>query len=153
MIIIKTITTDDPHYPAMRELRNRILLRPIGLEDGAWEMHDKESWHFVAVEDNRVVGCAVLAPLQDHSGHAQLMQMAVETDLQGRGVGKLIVVDMISFAKRIGLKEISCHSRGYAVDFYTKLGFEVYGEPFEEVGIAHKHMKIALEKVRKTELN
>lgn len=144
MIVIKTITTDDAHYPAMRELRNRVLLRPIGLPDGAWEMHDKESWLFVAVEDNNVVGCSILVPLKEDPKHAQLMQMAVDTKLQGRGVGKLIASEMISFAKKIGLEEISCHSRDYAVNFYAKLGFEVYGETFEEAGIAHKHMRIML---------
>lgn len=144
MIVIKTITIDDPQYPEMRKLRNRVLLRPIGLEDGAWEMHDKKSWLFVAVEDEIVVGCAILVPLQENPKHAQLMQMAVDIDLQGRGIGKLIVSEMISFAKKIGLVEISCHSRDYAIYFYAKLGFEVYGEAFEEVGVEHRHMRIAL---------
>lgn|SRR5690606_19348553 len=144
MIAIKTITTIDPHYPAMRELRNRILLRPIGLRDGAWEMHDKESWHFVALENDRVIGCAVLVPLHDKPKHAQLMQMAVDTEFQGKGVGKLIVKEMICFASTNELQEISCHSRAKAVDFYAKLGFEVYGEVFEEVGVPHRHMRILL---------
>ncbi|WP_417363834.1 GNAT family N-acetyltransferase [Galbibacter sp.] len=144
MITIKTITTNDSHYPAMRELRNRILLRPIGLKDGAWEMQDEESWHFVALENDRVIGCAVLVPLQDKPKRAQLMQMAVDTNLQGKGVGKLIVTEMVSFASKNKFEEISCHSRDSAVDFYVKLGFEVYGEAFEEVGIPHRHMRIVL---------
>jgi len=146
MITIKTITIHDPHYQGMRELRNRILLRPIGLQDGAWEMHDQESWHFVALNEDQVVGCAVLVPLKEEPGQAQLMQMAVDTSLQGKGVGKLIVEKILSFAHRNGLSEISCHSREYAVEFYAKLGFEVYGEPFEEAGVAHNHMRITLRK-------
>lgn len=152
MITVKTISTDDPHYQSMRELRNRILLRPIGLKDGAWEMHDHISWHFVALEDDRVVGCAILVPLNEEPERAQLMQMAVDTNLQGRGIGKLIVEEMISFAKRNGLSEISCHSRDYAVDFYSKLGFEVYGNSFEEAGIAHNHMKITLRKAKQSRI-
>jgi len=141
---IKRITTDHPHYQEMRELRNKILLRPIGLQDGAWEMYDKESWHFVAIEDDKVVGCAVLVPLKEELGHVQLMQMAVDASFQGRGVGKLIVEEMILFAKKNGFTEMRCHSRASAVDFYIKLGFQVYGEAFEEVGIAHRFMKIVL---------
>jgi hypothetical protein len=49
--------------PNGRELRNKILLRPIGIPDHAWEMHDKKSWHFVAVENDVVIGCVVLVPL------------------------------------------------------------------------------------------
>ncbi|WP_268223748.1 GNAT family N-acetyltransferase [Sinomicrobium oceani] len=59
MTEIKNITTDEPQYQAMRELRNRVLLRPLGIPDHSWEMHDHRSWHFVALEGDEVVGCAV----------------------------------------------------------------------------------------------
>lgn len=144
MIVIKTITTSDPHYSAMQDLRNRILLRPLGLADNSWEMFDKESWLFVAVEDNAVVGCAILVPSEGEHKSAQLMQMAVEANFQGRGIGKLLVTELISLAKENAILEIRCHSRKNAVNFYQSLGFEVYGEPFEEVGIIHSHMKLML---------
>ena len=40
MLEIKQITILDPLYQLERELRNKILLRPIGLPDNAWEMKD-----------------------------------------------------------------------------------------------------------------
>jgi predicted GNAT family N-acyltransferase len=30
------------------------------------------------------------------------------------------------------------------VPFYERLGYAVYGDPFEEVGVPHRHMRRAL---------
>lgn len=124
-----------------QELRNKILLRPIGIPDHAWEMHDQKSWHFVAVEDGKVIGCVVLVPLDDAKTKNQLMQMAVETGQQGKGIGKQLVKELLAFSQSMGIREIVCHARDNAVPFYKSLGFEVFGAPFEEVGILHCHMR------------
>ena len=142
MISIQRITTKDDLYQQERQLRNRVLMRPIGMPDGAWEMNDERSWHFAAVENNNVVGCVVLFPL-DKEGHtAQLMQMAVESTLQGKGIGKLLVKHLLDFCKTKNIKEVICHSRNNAVKFYLGMGFEIYGESFMEVGIPHENMRI-----------
>jgi predicted GNAT family N-acyltransferase len=142
MITVQLISTSDNLYQQERQLRNRVLLRPIGMPDHAWEMNDEKSWHFVAVQNNTVVGCVVLFPLGGETRLAQLMQMAVESNLQGKGIGKLLVNCLLEFCKANGIKEVVCHSRENAVKFYSGIGFEVYGEPFTEVGILHSHMKI-----------
>lgn len=144
IISVLLIHTKDSYYELERQLRNRILLRPIGIADHAWEMHDEKAWHFVAVEDDNVIGCVVLVPLDKEKTKTQLMQMAVETDQQGKGIGKLLVNELLSFCKSNGIKEVVCHARDNAVPFYLNLGFEIYDEPFVEVGIQHFHMKISL---------
>ncbi|MFT5964488.1 MAG: putative GNAT family N-acyltransferase [Flavobacterium sp.] len=145
MISIQLIDTKNVLYQMERELRNKILLRPIGIPDHAWEMHDEKAWHLVAVENDVVFGCVVLVPLDPGQKKAQLMQMAVETNQQGNGVGKLLVNELLSFCKSKGIQEVVCHSRENAVPFYLNLGFEIYDEPFVEVGIKHSHMRINLE--------
>jgi predicted GNAT family N-acyltransferase len=145
MIEVKNITTSDLLYKPERELRNKVLLRPLGLPDSSWEMYDEKAWHFVAVENKNVVGCAVLVPLENEGSKARLIQMAVDTTMQEKGVGKLLISAILRFAKRQELTEVVCHSRAYANKFYAKFGFEIYGEPFEEVGIPHNHMKIKIE--------
>lgn len=144
MIVTKQITTLDPLYEQERKLRNMILLRPIGLPDHAWEMHDATSWHFVAIENEELIGCVVLRPIESKIKTAQLMQMAIATGCQGRGIGKLLVQELLKFAKQEEIKEVICHSRKTVNAFYQKIGFEIYGEEFEEVGIAHNHMSIKL---------
>lgn len=142
MISIHLINTTNLLYPLEQDLRNRILLRPIGVPDHAWEMHDQKAWHFVAVESDAVIGCVVLNPLNPEKTKTQLMQMAVETDQQGKGIGKLLVKELLSFCNANGIKEVVCHARDNAVPFYLNLGFEIYDEPFVEVGIPHEHMRI-----------
>lgn len=145
MISIQLIDSKNDLYQLERELRNKILLRPIGIPDHAWEMHDEKSWHFVAVENDNVIGCVVLVPLNQEQTKTQLMQMAVETNQQGKGIGKLLVNELLAFSKSKGIKEVVCHSRDNAVPFYLNLGFEIYDDPFVEVGIRHYHMKINID--------
>lgn len=148
MVEIKNILITDELYQAEWELRNEVLLRPLGLPDGSWDMYDEKAWHFVAIENKKVVACAVLVPLEDKEPKARLIQMAVNTTMQGRGVGKLLVNEIIKFAKCQELVEIVCHSRAYANKFYQKLGFDIYGETFEEVGIPHNHMKLRIKAIQ-----
>ncbi len=132
------IEMDDPRYQKERELRNKILLRPIGVPDYGWEMNDKNSWHFVAVEGAKVIGCVILYPLNEEKSKAQLMQMAVDNSWQGKGIGKLLVKALLNFATNQGINEIEIHSRAEVTTFYEQLGFQIYGDEFEEVGIKHR---------------
>lgn len=145
MIDIRLIDIQDSFYPFEQELRNKILLRPLGIPDHAWEMHDATAWHFIGLDNNIVLGCVVLVPVNSEKTIAQLMQMAVDTNQQGKGIGKLLVNALIAFAKAKGLIEIICHARENAVPFYLGLGFEIYDDPFIEVGMQHYHMKIILD--------
>ncbi len=43
-------------------------------------------------------------------------------------------------AARRGYKRIYLHAREVALDFYLKLGYEIFGEEFVEVTIPHRHM-------------
>lgn len=142
MIAVKQIEMSHPFYKQEQDLRNCILLRPIGLPDHGWEMDDHKAWHFTAVENDQVVGCVILVPLRE--GVAQLKQMAVETGSQSRGIGRLLVDALLAFAKTQQLQEIICHARDTAIPFYLKSGFEIYDEPFVEVGVPHHHMRIFL---------
>jgi len=138
------IDIEHPLYQDERELRNRVLLRPIGIPDFGWEMHDSESWHFVAVFESKIVGCVLLVPMDKHGQKSQLIQMAVDETWQGKGLGKQLVVTLIEFAKSKGLSSIEIHSRVDVTSFYENLGFRIYGENFEEVGVQHQHLRMKL---------
>jgi predicted N-acetyltransferase YhbS len=47
--------------------------------------------------ENTVIGCVVLNPLNPEKTKTQLMQMAVETNQQRKGIGKLLVEELLSF--------------------------------------------------------
>lgn len=73
-----------------------------------------------------------------------MIQMAVETEFQGRGLGRMLVKELIRFARQQEVGEILIHSREEVTQFYERLGFQIVGEPFEEVGIRHRHMLMRL---------
>ena len=137
---IEAITLDNPHYQAERELRNRVLLRPIGLPDHAWEQKDPDCVHLVAVNP-KVVGCVLLWP---NGLEGQLLQMAVEPNLQGQGVGRLLVEALLKAARERELQNIFCHSRYQVRQFYARLGFREVGPIFQEVGLDHVRMELSL---------
>ena len=144
MLHITRIAMQHPLYQQERELRNKILLRPIGVPDYGWEMYDSKSWHFVAVDDVRVIGCVLLVPQDENLQVGQLIQMAVDHHWQGKGVGKKLVKDLLAFAKTKEFTEIVIHSRADVISFYEALGFQTFGDEFEEVGVVHRHLRMSL---------
>ena len=143
-IKISRITLEDALYEQERDLRNKVLLRPIGIPDFGWEHNDANSWHFVATKGDKVIGCVVLVRLDRDATKTQLIQMAVDLEFQGRGVGKMLVEHLIAFALENRVREIRIHARNDVSSFYERLGIEVVGEPFDEVGIKHRHMLMQL---------
>lgn len=150
MTEIRRITTDDPLYEQERALREEVLLRPLGLDlakfDEAFPGVEARFEHFVAVAEHqkgpRVIGCAALLVNEPESGVGQLMQMAVDPQRQGEGIGRRLVagVEARAFGPSPvghGLGRLCCHSRVEAAAFYESLGWRREGEVFEEVGIPH----------------
>ena len=144
MLRVQRIEPKGELYEAERELRNRVLLRPIGLPDYAWEKKDEDSLHFVALQNDAVVGCVLLWPNPEAPGAAQLLQMAVDQKQQGQGVGRVMVAELMRAAQELGLTTVWCHARSSVADFYSRLGFSPRGPVFQEVGLDHQVMFITL---------
>lgn len=55
-----------------------------------------------------------------------------------------IVLFAESVAKLRGHERLMLHARESAVPFYLRLGYEIEGEPFTEVGLTHRLMSKSL---------
>ena len=78
-------------YQKMVELRTEILRKPLGLEYTEAQLAaEKSDLLLVATENNQVIGCSILTPLENNQ--IQLRQMAVAKDQQGNGMGAKIVI-------------------------------------------------------------
>ena len=76
------------------------------------------------IEDNSIV--LACGRLQDNgNGLGQIRYMAVDSNYQGSGLGKLIVTKLEGEAKRIGLKSIELQARENALEFYKCQGYQV----------------------------
>src|SRR5690606_4306768 len=102
MVKIRRITTDDRLYPQAVALREQVLLNPIGMAVAAYRRHapgvEERVEHFVAILDHptgpRVIGCAGLLVDEPGGGagpRAKLIQMAVDPQRQGEGVGRRLL--------------------------------------------------------------
>ena len=137
------IHPEHPLYPEELELRFRVLREPLGLPRSSVTFpFEAQSLHLVASQGTTVVGCVLFHPEETHAG--RLFQMAVTPALQGKGLGARLVVALEEELRRRGFTHVHLHARSHVVPFYERLGYAVYGEPFEERTIPHRHMRKTL---------
>ncbi len=70
--------------------------------------------------------------------------MAVLQEVRGRGYGARLLHALIRCARERDHKEVRLSAQRSAEGFYAAYGFSVVGEPFDEVGIPHVQMRLAL---------
>ncbi len=143
------ITTDffieaatwDVDAEALRAVRTPVFVIEQNVpEDEEWDELDARSHHVIARDPSgRPIGTGRLTPLKT------IGRMAVVADWRGRGVGKAILRVLLERARELRHSEIEIHAQSHALAFYREAGFEVFGEEFDECGIAHRHMRIQLD--------
>ena len=140
---LRMIDHGTKEYQQMVNLRNEILRKPLGLSFDKEEL-DKEKDDILmgAFEDDRLLGCCLLTRMDAFT--IRLRQMAVPNNMQGKGVGRALMIFAENIARDLGYRKLCMHARQTAVGFYQKLGYSISGEPFEEVTIPHYIMEKAL---------
>lgn len=124
----------------MIQLRITQLLQPIGIPSSYIVPENEKDDIFVAAfENENIIGCCVLTA--GENGVVQLRQMAVRSDLRGKGTGSKIIEFAEKLAKRKGFTTLMMHARNPVMDFYKKSGYQIAGEEFFEVGIGHHKMQ------------
>ena len=137
---IKQIDHGTTEYQQMVELRNEILRKPLGLDFDREELErEKDDMLIAAFEEEKILGCCLLTKVNNHC--VRLRQMAVQNNLQGKGIGATMMNYAENVARDAGYNKIIMHARKTATGFYEKLGYKVTGEEFEEITIAHLTME------------
>ena len=127
----------------MVHLRNEILRKPLGLFFTEEELEkEKDDILMGAFEDDRLLGCCLLSPMDKIT--VRLRQMAVSNNMQGKGVGRALMIFAENIARDLGYRKLFMHARKTARGFYEKLGYAVTGDEFMEVTIPHHIMEKAL---------
>ena len=140
---LKQIDHGTKEYQQMVKLRNDILRQPLGLVFTEDELaKEKEDILIGAFDDDEMLACCLLTRSGNDS--VRLRQMAVQNNLQGKGIG----ASMMNFAETVardkGFKKMTMHARKTALGFYEKLGYRVVGDEFTEVTIPHFVMEKSL---------
>lgn len=108
-----------------------------------WDEDDERSLHAVAL--NRAGDALATARLLPADrGCARIGRMAVQAPLRGCGVGRLVLHRLVAEAQLRGDREIALHAQLTARRFYERSGFVARGPEFDEAGIRHVEMTLAL---------
>jgi len=140
---LKLIDHGTREYQQMVRLRNDILRKPLGLSFDQQELEEEKNDVLMgAFEDERILGCCLLTKVDDRT--VRLRQMAVPNNLQGKGIGKALMIFAENIARDLGYKTLIMHARKTAVGFYEKLGYSAIGNEFMEVTLPHYVMEKVL---------
>ena len=139
-IEIRTVVHGSEVFRRVVALREAVLRKPLGLvyqlADLAAE-HDQ--FHLAAFVGETPVASVILQWLP--GGLAKMRQMAVDPAHQRTGLGARLVAELEAEAARRQCARIVLHARESALGFYLRLGYEVRGETFTEVGLPHRRME------------
>ncbi len=125
---------------ALLEIRQQVFI----VEQGVPEARERDGlddscWHLLARDEaGRPIGCGRLTP--EH----KIGRMAVLSDWRGRGVGAALLRELISRARALGWPQVSLAAQVSAIGFYQHAGFSAHGEVFEDAGLPHRTMQLAL---------
>ena len=137
---LKQIDYGTPEYETMLRLRYDLLRKPLGLSFDPKELEkEKDDVLIGAFEDDRMLGCCLLTRIDDKT--MRLRQMAVPNNLQGKGIGRALMVFAENIARDMGYQILMMHARITAIGFYEKMGYVKKDGQFIEVTIPHVIME------------
>lgn len=143
--VLQTLCLQTPaHRSVLYErtvaLRDEVLRRPLGLIFSDEDLDaESDDLHCAATgRDGDLLGCLVLTRVDEQT--VRMRQVAVRPDRQGGGIGAVLVRFSEQVARSSGYRRMVLHARETAVAFYLRLGYEIEGEEFTEVGIPHRFM-------------
>jgi predicted GNAT family N-acyltransferase len=133
---LKIIDHNSKEYRQMVDLRYQILRKPLGLSFTDEELAtEKDDILLGCYEDDSLEACCVLSKTEPKT--VRLRQMAVSANLQGKGIGRVLMSFAENIARDHGYKRLTMHARKSAVGFYEKNGYKVCSDEFLEVTIPH----------------
>ncbi len=137
---LKQIDYGTPEYETMLRLRYDLLRKPLGLSFDPKELEkEKDDVLIGAFEDEKMLGCCLLTRIDSKT--LRLRQMAVYNNLQGKGVGRALMIFAENIARDMGYEILMMHARVTAIGFYEKLGYVKKDGQFIEITIPHVVME------------
>lgn len=141
MLKFSIISYGSNEYRQMLDLRHRILRAPLNLVASKEELAKDVDYTLLGLfnsENNQLLACCFLSHINDNI--VQLRQMAVDNTIQKAGYGRELMGYAEQIAKESNYRTMYLHARKTAIGFYQKLGYEIQGDYFLEIGIPHIEM-------------
>jgi len=136
--IITSIVTWSDRQSELTSVRRTVFIEEQNVPESIeLDGQDSDCWHVLASDgDGTPVGTARM----DKNG--KIGRMAVLRGHRRRGVGRHILQAIMDYGRTKGITDFHLSAQITAIGFYEKMGFEPYGEQFEEAGIVHVNMTL-----------
>ena len=110
--------------------------------DGLDLTHD--TWHLLAWEDGRLIGCLRMFDPSRHSGDVVIGRVATDASIRGSGIGHQLMAHALEYcaASWPGFS-MYLSAQSHLEAFYAKHGFVVVTDPYLEDDIPHVGMRRA----------
>jgi predicted GNAT family N-acyltransferase len=113
----------------------------VPLQDELDEL-DRDAQHLVALDpDGSVIGTLRLLSFGDE---AKIGRVAVAAAMRRQGIASRMLEIALARAREQGFRRVRLAAQVAAVALYEQAGFAVESDPFEEAGIPHVWMGLAL---------
>ena len=133
----REIEVGTAEYEEALRLREAVLRGPLGLTLTTEELADEANcWHLAGFAGSELRAILLLKPIDPAT--VKMRQVAVDPELQGRGIGAQLIAFAEEFARQKGCRKVYAHARATALGFYRKIGYVVEGEEFLETTIPHR---------------
>lgn len=137
---MKITVTDD--FPACAAIRRRVFIEEQNVpEELELDDLDATAVHLLASRDGRPIGTARL--LIDGET-AKIGRVALLPEERGTGAGAALMRAALDELRARGVRTAKLGAQTYAIGFYEKLGFAAYGPEYDDAGIPHRDMSLAL---------
>ncbi|MEW6467321.1 MAG: GNAT family N-acetyltransferase [Bacteroidota bacterium] len=106
-------------------LRWELLRKPWGWERGSELTDDEDRCVHAMICDDQQNALAVCRLQMNSAEEAQVRFMAVRDDVQGKGLGRIIMSYMEDRAREKGAKKMVLQARENALEFYKRMNYTI----------------------------
>jgi YbgC/YbaW family acyl-CoA thioester hydrolase len=130
--------------PAARPIRHAVFVDEQRIDASLDEDRADHDAVHALVRNRMGMPLATGRVVTQADGVARVGRMAVVAAMRGTGLGGQILHALLDAARRRGDREAVLDAAASAVPFYRRAGFAAQGEPFDEAGLPHQRMVLAL---------
>jgi len=138
MILVKNFDfTDTELADISRSIRQSVFVEEQGVDpDLEYDGNDAYATHYIMYYYEKPIGTA---RSRTTTLGIKLERFAILKEWRNKGLGKHMLKKVMKDVEDKGLT-IYLHAQEKAVNYYSRVGFEIEGEAFEEAGIRHFKM-------------
>ncbi len=141
MIRVKVVENDVELQQAF-DIRRKVFIEEQNCpEEEEFDGFDEEACHFIAFRSGQPIGTSRYRKTQRG---LKLERFAVLEQERGKGAGKRLVQTTLAHIEQQNPKSgtlLYLHAQVSAIHLYSRMGFEIVGDKFKEVGIEHFKME------------